>query len=409
MDLSNIKNRQERRLRMYRISELAESVGLSRTTLLYYEKLGLLAGKRQMNGYRVYSDADRQRLQFVKLLQAGGLSLQECHACLDSKLDRNMLAERLRKLEWEIAEKTRSRDLLSALLGQSSLRDWHEDVERVAPDQHRAWLMTQGFTREEAARIVWLSKDMNAHDDYMAGFKEVFSRLDWWGPGSNAATRRAITLLPFSPDLILEIGCGPGMATMTLAETTSARITATDTDEDALNRLRLRACAQGLDDRIEVRNIDMELLSAKEGAWPGEPIDVIWAEGSAYIIGVKRALEAWKALLRPGGVLVFSDMVWRTTTPDEALRSFWASQYPSMATPEKRIAQAKRAGYRLLGHFDMGAEAMDTYFRPLEARVGVLEASMAGHRVIDDLQEELRAWRNCEGQFNFEMFVLQRP
>ena len=29
---------------MYRISELAEKVGLSRSTLLYYEKLGLLQG-----------------------------------------------------------------------------------------------------------------------------------------------------------------------------------------------------------------------------------------------------------------------------------------------------------------------------------------------------------------------------
>ena len=58
---------------MYRISELAESVGLSRATLLYYEKLGLLKGKRQANGYRVYSDADRQRLRLMQQLQAGGL------------------------------------------------------------------------------------------------------------------------------------------------------------------------------------------------------------------------------------------------------------------------------------------------------------------------------------------------
>ena len=48
---------------MYQISELAESVGLSRATLLYYERLGLLKGKRQANGYRVYTDADRQRLR----------------------------------------------------------------------------------------------------------------------------------------------------------------------------------------------------------------------------------------------------------------------------------------------------------------------------------------------------------
>jgi DNA-binding transcriptional MerR regulator len=90
---------------MYQISELAESVGLSRATLLYYEKLGLLKGKRQANGYRVYTDADRQRLRLMQQLQAGGLSLQECQACLDGKLDREMLGQRLAVLDAEIAEK----------------------------------------------------------------------------------------------------------------------------------------------------------------------------------------------------------------------------------------------------------------------------------------------------------------
>lgn len=31
---------------MYRISELAEMLGLSRTTLLYYEKIELIKGQR---------------------------------------------------------------------------------------------------------------------------------------------------------------------------------------------------------------------------------------------------------------------------------------------------------------------------------------------------------------------------
>lgn len=45
---------------MYRISELALKVGLSRSTLLYYEKLGLISSKRQANGYRTYSEHDLQ-------------------------------------------------------------------------------------------------------------------------------------------------------------------------------------------------------------------------------------------------------------------------------------------------------------------------------------------------------------
>lgn len=388
---------------MHRISELAESVGLSRATLLYYEKLGLLKGKRQANGYRVYSDADRQRLRLMQLLQAGGLSLKECKTCLDGKLDYDMLSQRLLTLEREIAEKTQSRDLLAALLGRGSLKDWHEEVERLAPDLHRAWLMTQGFSSEEAARVAWLSKDMNAHDDYMASFMEVFSRLDWWGPGTEVATRKALAIIPFAFETLLEIGCGPGMATMTLAEATTARIIATDTDEGALDRLRDRVASKGLGDRVEVRNTDMAQLPAPERPW-----DVIWAEGSAYIIGVERAFRDWYPFLRTGGVLVFSDMVWRTETPSDDLRTYWASEYPAMTRVPVRLAQARRFGFRVLGHFDMGREAMDTYYRPLAARVAEMKQRLEGTRVLDDLRAELNAYHTCDGAVSFEMFVLQK-
>jgi DNA-binding transcriptional MerR regulator/ubiquinone/menaquinone biosynthesis C-methylase UbiE len=387
-----------------RISELAQRAGLSRTTLLYYERIGLLKAARQANGHRVYSDADVQRLWLMQRLQAGGLSLQECRACLDGKLDREMLARRFEILDREIGEKTRARDLLASLLGRASLRDWHEEVERVAPDLHRAWLMTQGFSGAEAARVAWLSKDMNAHDDYMACFMQVFSGLDRWGPSTEAATLQALAMLPFAPATILEIGCGPGMATMTLAGAGAARILATDTDEDALDRLRRRLALENLCDRVEVRNIDMARLPASTRPW-----DVIWAEGSAYILGVERALRDWRPLLRPGGALVFSDMVWRTDDPPEALRAFWASEYAGMASVPARLAQARRAGYRVLGHFDMGREAMDGYYRPLEARVAQLAGRLAGSRVIEDLRAELAAYGACDGIASVEMFVLQHP
>lgn len=386
-----------------RISELAESVGQSRATLLYYEKLGLLKGKRRANGYRVYSDADRQRLRLMQQLQAGGLSLQECQACLDGKLDRDMLGQRMAVLDAEIDEKSKSRDLLAALLGRASLKDWHEEVERVAPDLHRAWLMSQGFSSAEAGLVALVSKDMNVHDAYMAGFMEVFAGLDWWGPGTAEATRRALAMVPFEPGTILEIGCGPGMATMTLAEATRARITATDTAEVALDKLRARISAGGFSDRIEVLNVDMAAIPTPERPW-----DVIWSEGSAYILGVEKALADWRALLRPGGVLVFSDMVWRTDKPDDDIRAFWASEYPAMATPATRFAQARRAGYSVLGHFDIGPDGMETYYRPLTARLGALEQDLAGSRVLDDLRREIAVLEAGRGQFGYEMFVLER-
>lgn len=121
---------------MYRISELAEQVGLSRATLLYYEKLGLIEGKRQSNGYRRYSEQDAQRLRLIQQLHAGGLTLNECKACLNAKIDRQILLNRLSQLDSEIAEKQNSRRLLSALLGEKSQKEWHETIDKVAPDAH---------------------------------------------------------------------------------------------------------------------------------------------------------------------------------------------------------------------------------------------------------------------------------
>ncbi len=388
---------------MFNISALAKSVGLSRSTLLYYEKLGLLNGQRQQNGYRVYSDADRQRLLLLQRLQAGGLSLKECQECLDGKIDRDQLGRRLETLKAEIEAKTRSLELLTALLGGDSLKAWHEEVERLAPDLHRDWLMTQGFSSEDAARVALLSKDMNDHERYMAAFNEIFSELDYWGPGSRQTTEKALAALPFRPESILEIGCGNGVATLVLAAQTGARITAIDTDAGALARLHTRAASAGLPDRIDARCLDMARLPV-----PDRPYDAIWAEGSAYIIGVERALEAWRPMLRQGGVLGLSDMVWRTDHPSEDVRQFWASEYPAMTTVPPRLEQATRAGYRVLTHFDMGRSALDTYYQPLEARLRDLEGRLEGTRVLEDLRRELRVYHEGRGQFGYEMFVLER-
>jgi len=51
---------------MYRISELARRFGLSRSTLLYYDRIGLMRpSHRTAAGYRVYTSEDEQRLEAI--------------------------------------------------------------------------------------------------------------------------------------------------------------------------------------------------------------------------------------------------------------------------------------------------------------------------------------------------------
>ena len=51
--------------RQYRIGEMAEMTGLSRDTLRFYEKKGVITAKRRENGYRYYTDSDLYKLMSI--------------------------------------------------------------------------------------------------------------------------------------------------------------------------------------------------------------------------------------------------------------------------------------------------------------------------------------------------------
>ena len=44
--------------KQFRIGEMAQMTGLSRDTLRFYEKKGVICAKRRENGYRYYSEGD---------------------------------------------------------------------------------------------------------------------------------------------------------------------------------------------------------------------------------------------------------------------------------------------------------------------------------------------------------------
>ncbi|MBI3977987.1 MAG: MerR family transcriptional regulator [Chloroflexi bacterium] len=73
----------KQRDRMLRIGELASAVGMTPDTVRYYERLGLLGvPRRTESGYRLYTDADRRRLQFIRRAKLLSLSLDEIRSLL---------------------------------------------------------------------------------------------------------------------------------------------------------------------------------------------------------------------------------------------------------------------------------------------------------------------------------------
>lgn len=62
----------------YTIEQAAERMGLTKHTLRYYEREGLLPPvAKAVNGHRRYSDADLGWVKFLQLLRATGMPIRE--------------------------------------------------------------------------------------------------------------------------------------------------------------------------------------------------------------------------------------------------------------------------------------------------------------------------------------------
>jgi MerR family copper efflux transcriptional regulator len=71
---------------LLRIGEVAERVGLSLRTVRYYEEMGLVAPeKRTDGGFRLYSEAQVDRLELIKHMKPLGFTVQQMCDLLEAR------------------------------------------------------------------------------------------------------------------------------------------------------------------------------------------------------------------------------------------------------------------------------------------------------------------------------------
>jgi SAM-dependent methyltransferase len=199
---------------------------------------------------------------------------------------------------------------------------------------------------------------------------ELFAGLDRLAPGSADTTRRALALVP---DLdarrrAIELGCGCGAASLTLAASLPGTLVAVDVHPPFIARLRERAIAMGLAERIDARVADM-----RDPGLGSHRYDLVWAEGSLYTIGFDEGLQLCRRLLAPGGVLAISELVWwspREHASTDA-RRFWDEHYPTMRERTELLAELRERGWTVRGELVLPREDWADYYDPLRERVAL--------------------------------------
>ena len=164
------------------IGQLARRCGLSRSTLLYYDRIGLLrpSGRSRAN-YRRYSEEDCRRLRLICTYRQVGLSMAGIGRILEAPRSRarDILEKRLIELGKEIGslreqqhviirmledgelhkripvmDKDRWVSLLRAAgLDDNAMGRWHREFEKLSPRLHQEFLEGLGIPAEEVRLI----------------------------------------------------------------------------------------------------------------------------------------------------------------------------------------------------------------------------------------------------------------
>jgi len=186
---------------------------------------------------------------------------------------------------------------------------------------------------------------------------------------------------------ILDIGCGSGVPTMELARLGQGEVIGIDIDQPALDKLTKKIREAGFSNRVQAVN-----CSILDMVFPDESFDIIWSEGSIFVIGFKRGIQEWKRFLKPNGFMVIHD---------------------EKGNVEEKLEQISKCGYKLLGYFILSEDTWWTeYFAPLEKLIAKSQASYTRdpHTLeeINQAQRELEMFKHNPESNSSVCFVIQK-
>ncbi len=201
-------------------------------------------------------------------------------------------------------------------------------------------------------------------------------------------TRKAFRMLPQTDKpRILDIGCGSGVPTMELSRLSNGQIIGLDISQPLLDRLTRKIKKAGISHRVKTLKcsiLDME--------FPDESFDIIWAEGSIYVIGFERGLREWKRFLKPDGFLGVHD---------------------ERGNIQEKMEQISSCGYELLDYFMLNKDVWWTeYFAPLQKLIDDARIKYAGDlkalAEVDNGQWEIDMFKKNPELNSSAFFVMKR-
>ncbi len=273
------------------MGQLAQASGLSVRVLRHWESMGLISADRSPNGHRRYGPTQVTRLYRALALRRTGLRLSQIAALLyEQDPDPAVtLRAHLQEMDEDLRRRGELRDRLATVL--TSLEDGvHTDDTDDTDDQQAQVLM----------KVI---ESMTMFEQYVHGYHSQENQRLYDQAGTLVELLHGDTGYPPGA-LVLEVGCGVGAQTLTLAERSpGARFTCVDISPDSLAEARRRTAAAGID-AITFLQADVFDLPAAEGPLSAGRFDHVFVCFLLeHLTDPTAALVRLRAMLKPGGTI----------------------------------------------------------------------------------------------------------
>ena len=238
---------------------------------------------------------------------------------------------------------------------------------------------------------------------------EIHKDMPRQGSGRDEYTQKAFEMIPvIKQPKTLDIGCGPGMQTIKLAKLSDGEIIGIDIFQQYLDQLQQLIERENLQDRVKA--IKQSMFEIK---YPEEFFDIIWAEGSIFVMGFEKGLSEWKKYIKPNGYLAVHEMAWLKENPPKEISDYWKRAYPDITTIEDNLRIIEKCGYKILGYFPLPEDAWwDLYYTPLEKRLKDMRIKFKDNpkamEMIEEEQLEIDLFRKFNSWYGSVFFVMQK-
>lgn len=247
-------------------------------------------------------------------------------------------------------------------------------------------------------------------DDYQL-LVDLHKRAKRQGPGGGIETRKAIDLAILDPSVplkVADIGCGTGASTMQLARSLNAKITAIDFLPDFIEVLKGNAKNEGLINKINPLVCSMENLQLDD-----EEYDVIWSEGAIYNIGFEKGINDWRRFLKPGGLLVVSEITWITSDRPFEIQKYWQAEYPQIDTASSKINILEKSGYSPVAYFVLPEHCwLENYYRPMQNSFAEFLArhsySEKAQTIVEAENKEIALYEKYKAHYSYGVYVARK-